>query len=278
MWAQGAKYLPNIFIWGFFLLRLRLALSVTGDLILFLAFLDNFWDRTSQYVYFQLYFYEQNCSFRLLFLTEAPGPILVSTIIWFFGASCSVVIVEVKTDPASVDGSALIGCKTVDVESPIAKTGTPPGEYFRGFDSTTWMRKCILWKLVWKISIKHSGLSFFMYLLYLALGQFTSCCSCQTACWRPSCCWLGWVIIRIGNGKQTVFDDFLSDLKAHYYNVHLTHLGPADSCIATEIGIFLFFALYTSALPTSVKHISSEWAFKEFGKNSWSKSNRNVRK
>ena len=27
--------------------------------------------------------------------------------------------------------------------------------------------------------------------LNLALGPVTSCCSCQTALWRPTCCWLG---------------------------------------------------------------------------------------
>ena len=26
----------------------------------------------------------------------------------------------------------------------------------------------------------------------LTIGLVTSCCSCQTAWWRPACCWLGW--------------------------------------------------------------------------------------
>ena len=68
----------------------------------------------------------------------APGPpTLVSTFIWFFGAACSGTAVAVKVDVAGADGSAFIGCKTADVERPMAKAGTPPGENFRGFDSTT---------------------------------------------------------------------------------------------------------------------------------------------
>ena len=31
-----------------------------------------------------------------------------------------------------------------------------------------------------------------------ALGLVTSCCSCQTAWWRPACCWLGWGSMIIG--------------------------------------------------------------------------------
>ena len=59
-----------------------------------------------------------------------------------FGVSvdCSGVVFGVNIDDDDDVGgsaSALTGCNTDDVERPIAKAGTPPGENFRGFGSRT---------------------------------------------------------------------------------------------------------------------------------------------
>ena len=55
-----------------------------------------------------------------------------------FGVSvdCSGVNID-DDDDVGVSASALTGCNTDDVERPIAKAGTPPGENFRGFGSRT---------------------------------------------------------------------------------------------------------------------------------------------
>ena len=39
--------------------------------------------------------------------------------------------------------------------------------------------------------------------LNFALGLVTSCCSCQTACWRPACCWVGWGSMSIGDPSKS---------------------------------------------------------------------------
>ena len=41
--------------------------------------------------------------------------------------------------------------------------------------------------------------------LNLALGLVTSCCSCQTAWWRPACCWLGRGSMSIGDPNKSHF-------------------------------------------------------------------------
>ena len=43
----------------------------------------------------------------------------------------------------------------------------------------------------------------FISILYLDLGLVTSCCSRQTACWRPACCWLGWGSMSIGDPSKS---------------------------------------------------------------------------
>ena len=39
--------------------------------------------------------------------------------------------------------------------------------------------------------------------LNLALALVTSCCGCQTARWRPACCWLGWGSMSIGDPSKS---------------------------------------------------------------------------
>ena len=39
--------------------------------------------------------------------------------------------------------------------------------------------------------------------LKLAISLVISCCSCQTARWRPACCWLGWGSLSIGDPSKS---------------------------------------------------------------------------
>ena len=40
--------------------------------------------------------------------------------------------------------------------------------------------------------------------LNLAFGLVSSGCSCQTACWRPACCWLWWGSMSIGDHSKAI--------------------------------------------------------------------------